>query len=261
MQQYRRILVASEAMRQEYLRNGFPPERLEFVSPPVAPRGNDSPEQIGSAAPVSPPDWTALSITEPIHLLFAGRMVALKGGKVLLDSLPHVVRRLARPLVLNLAGDGPARSEWERRARAICARNPLVKVNFKGWLDSTELQAEFLASDLLVVPSLWPEPFGCIGPEAGMNYLPAAAFAVGGISEWLQDGVNGFLALANLPAASGLADAIVKCLADPARHRQLRRGAHEVATELRVEHHRDALLRIFTEVATQAATTAPMCAS
>src|SRR5438270_570486 len=89
------------------------------TAPPVAPRGNDSPEQIGSAAPVSPPDWTALSITEPIHLLFAGRMVALKGGKVLLDSLPHVVRRLARPLVLNLAGDGPARSEWERRARAI----------------------------------------------------------------------------------------------------------------------------------------------
>jgi glycosyltransferase involved in cell wall biosynthesis len=251
MRNYRRIVVASEAMRQEYLRNGFPPQRLETVSPPVAQAGGGN--QPHPAERRCPRERAPLTAAAPVLLLFAGRMVALKGGKVLLDSLPHLVDRLGRPLILHMAGDGPARPEWEGRAQAICAQNPLVQVKFKGWLGAAELQAEFAASDLLVVPSLWPEPFGSIGPEAGMSGLPAAAFAVGGIPEWLHDGVNGFLALPNPPAASNLADAIVKCLADPVRYRQLRRGAQQEAINFELVQHCETLLGIFAAVTAETA--------
>ena len=84
-----------------------------------------------------------------------------------------------------------------------------------------------LDSDLLVVPSTWPEPFGLIGPEAGLHRLPAAAFAVGGIPEWLSDGVNGRLAPGDPPSAAGLARAIVECVRDPAELARLRNGARE----------------------------------
>ena len=50
------------------------------------------------------------------------------------------------------------------------------------------------ASRLLVVPSVWPEPFGSVGMAAARCGVPAAAFAVGGIPQWLHDGVNGHLA-------------------------------------------------------------------
>ena len=50
-----------------------------------------------------------------------------------------------------------------------------------------------------MVPSIWPEPFGQVGPEAGLYGVPAAAFAVGGTPSWLTDGVNGRLAPGDPP--------------------------------------------------------------
>ena len=67
-------------------------------------------------------------------------------------------------------------------------------------------------ADLLVVPSLWPEPFGLVGLEAARHRLPVAAFAVGGIPDWLRPGVNGYLAPGDPPTPGGLADAIIACL-------------------------------------------------
>jgi glycosyltransferase involved in cell wall biosynthesis len=101
-------------------------------------------------------------------------------------------------------------------------------------------------ADLLVMPSLWPEPFGLSGPEAGLQGVPAAAFAVGGIPQWLEDGVNGHLAPGNPPSAPGLADAIVRCLADPFTHSRLRQGALESARRWSAERHVAELLPILT---------------
>ncbi|MCR6679845.1 glycosyltransferase, partial [Escherichia marmotae] len=64
-----------------------------------------------------------------------------------------------------------------------------MEFEFTGWLAQNQLAALMKSSDLLVVPSLWPEPFGSVGPAAGRHGLPAAAFAVGGIPQWLAEGV------------------------------------------------------------------------
>ena len=95
----------------------------------------------------------------------------------------------------------------------------------------------FAHSDLLVVPSLWPEPFGLVGPEAGHSGLPAAAFDVGGIADWLKDGVNGYLAPGDPPSSEGLAKAITRCLSDPANYQCLRQGAIESARHFSMRTH------------------------
>jgi glycosyltransferase involved in cell wall biosynthesis len=179
------------------------------------------------------------------RLLFAGRMVRPKGLAILLKALPSAARTLTRRLHLTIAGDGPSRPELERQAKIVCARNPIVSVTFTGWRDGTDLHELFKASDLLVVPSLWPEPFGLIGPEAGRFGLPAVAFDMGGIREWLRDGINGFLAPANPPRAMELAIAIAKCLNKPDRYRQLRKGARAEAEKFRLADHLGRLLEIF----------------
>ena len=46
---------------------------------------------------------------------------------------------------------------------------------------------------MVVVPSVWPEPFGIVGIEAMAYGKPVIAFDVGGISEWLEDGKTGFI--------------------------------------------------------------------
>ena len=59
-------------------------------------------------------------------------------------------------------------------------------------------------SDLLVLPSLWPEPFALVGLEAARHRLPVAAYAVGGIPDWLTSGENGYLAPGDPPTVDGL---------------------------------------------------------
>jgi glycosyltransferase involved in cell wall biosynthesis len=253
MQRYRRILVPSEAMRQEYLRNWFQPDRVETLLHPV-PTSEEESLDCESGEFVRRASGNVVDETAPpypmSHLLFAGRMVQAKGGAILLAALPHAAAILHRPLYLTLAGDGPARLEWERQARNLCERDRSMRVVFTGWQEGANLQKLFEASDLLVVPSLWPEPFGLIGPEAGMTGLPAAAFDVGGISEWLQDGINGFVAPATPPTAHGLAAVITKCLGDESRYQELRKGARREAAKFGLEQHVRRLLAIFADCST-----------
>jgi glycosyltransferase involved in cell wall biosynthesis len=239
----RAVLTASKYVRAEYIRNGLAPAAVHCVGLPVVDRGD-----VPRMTPVTPP---GASYSAPSRLLFAGRMESIKGGRMLLDALPLVSSAQSRPLVLTFAGDGRARFEWARRADEIVRRHPSLRVEFTGWVEPAALAALFDSSDLLVVPSLWPEPFGLVGPEAGMRGLPAAAFAVGGIPEWLTDGANGALAYGLPPAAPDLADAIVRCLHDPADHARLRNGAVELARRFSPERHLQALMEVFHRIAKQ----------
>ena len=184
-------------------------------------------------------------------MLFAGRMDLLKGGGVLLDALPHLLRTIGHPLHMTFVGDGPERRKWEEKAAQLQTREPRLRFNFTGWLDGEPLDCAFSESDLLVVPSLWPEPFGLLGPEAGLRGLPAVGFAVGGIPEWLLDGVNGRLAPGDPPTVEGLADAVTECLRDPAAYRQLRIGALNIARRFSLANHIDRLTQVFEDKSEQ----------
>src|SRR5439155_20902002 len=157
-------------------------------------------------------------------LLFVGRMELLKGGATLIDALPIVVDKLGVVMRITFAGEGPQRKAWEKKASKVHARDPGLEFEFAGWSDKKRLDEIYAQTDLLVVPSLWPEPFGRVGPEAGLHGIPVVAFNVGGVSDWLINGVNGFLAPGDLPAAAGLATAIIKCLQDLDIYRELRKG-------------------------------------
>jgi glycosyltransferase involved in cell wall biosynthesis len=257
---YRAILTASEHMRREYLKHGFAESAVHRVPLPVYSSQDDGVSgYVSSDSPEANkndhgrdevPDYAHGAKSEDEwRLLFAGQMTRLKGGAVLLDAIPAVAAALGRPVQLIFAGEGPARAEWEARARVVEARNLNVRIEFAGWLDGGALDA--LANDvhLLVIPSLWPEPFGLVGPELGRKGIPAAAFAVGGIPEWLKDGINGYLASADPPAAHGLAEAIVRCLRDAREYTSLRKGATQQARRFGLAGHISCLTEIFDSVA------------
>ena len=66
-------------------------------------------------------------------------------------------------------------------------------MHFPGWVTRDEWTRILQRVDLLVVPSVWPEPLGLIGLEAASMGVPALAFNVGGIGDWLTDGETGRL--------------------------------------------------------------------
>lgn len=236
LKDYRAVVTASEHMRSEYVNHGVAPDRVHLL-PFDLPAADAA-----DTAPVIDRPQSAW------RLLFLGRMERLKGGQTLLQALPQLRASLARPLRVTLAGDGPERSAWERQAARLQAQDPGLTVEFPGWVSGSRLESLWAACDLLVLPSLWPEPFGLAGLEAGARGVPAVAFRVGGIADWLKDGINGHLAPGEPPTAAGLAEAITKCFCSPDAHARLRRGAVEVAQQFRKKRHLSGLLELFQKV-------------
>jgi glycosyltransferase involved in cell wall biosynthesis len=216
-------------MAREYTRHGIRCESVRFFV------------KAGTATVSMPDSWSPQS---KWRLLMMGRMMKLKGGEVLLDALIETARRLSRPISVVFAGDGPQRAFWEKKADRIRGEHPEIEISFPGWLAADQRINTLQNTDLMLIPSLWPEPFGMAGPEAGLWGIPSVAFTVGGIPAWLKDGINGRLA-ANPASPSSLADAIVGCLTDEERYRQLRARARRLSEQLSVEAHYEDLIRVF----------------
>jgi glycosyltransferase involved in cell wall biosynthesis len=221
---YRAIVVASSHMRQEYIGHGVSAERVHAV--PLF------------ALPGQP----CSSGTPDIDVLFLGRMTPLKGTDVLPRALERASSTVGRPISTVIAGEGPARAALQTRL----AHAPGVRPSFPGWVDERG-RADLLArARVVVIPSVWPEPFGLVGLEAACFGVPAIAFDVGGIGEWLTDGVNGCL----VPTAGGpdaFGSAIAAVVGDPVEHARLAAGAREAALRFSAAAHVSRLEALFEQ--------------
>jgi glycosyltransferase involved in cell wall biosynthesis len=235
------IVTGSRYVAAEYARHGLPRQRIVVLPLPVADV---------AAAPGAP--RSEARGRDEWRLLFLGRLDRLKGGDVLLGALPAVAEAAPGAVRVTFAGDGPAREAWRGRADALAATGGRLRIDFVGWADARTREDLLAGADLLVLPSVWPEPFGLVGLEAGRHGVPSAAFDVGGISEWLEDGVGGRLAPGDPPTSAGLAAAIVDCLRDPVRHARLRAGARSAAARFTGPGHVRELARVLEAAATGA---------
>ena len=236
LSRYAAIVTHSCHMQQEYVKH-LPAARVFNVK-----YGSRVMESRGRSAS------SEKSREDRWRLLFAGRMDRLKGGSELLQSLPEVRSRLKRSLRLTFAGDGPARAAWEAEAADLSRVDPEIQVTFSGWIAAEALDALYADSDLLVLPSLWPEPLSLVGLEAGRHRLPTVAFDVGGISDWLKPGINGFLAPGDPPTVRGLANAIVTAIESPETYQDLRYGAEHATSDFTLEEHLRRLMNVFETV-------------
>ena len=249
LRRYDAILTASDHMRREFLLHDFPEGNLHVVHLPVTNgtgRWTDSVNGFGleSKAPRHPSDGSS----RECHLLFVGRLEALKGGHILIDSLGEISSSLGRPVRLTFAGDGRECERLKSHA-AVCERRwSEVRVSFDGWLCGSDLERRFEQAELLVLPSLWPEPFGLVGLEAAKFGVPAVAFDVGGVREWLTDGVNGHLAPASPATASGLAAAVVRAASDRDHYTRLRQGAYHALAGFSLDSHVLSLLDLLSGI-------------
>lgn len=94
-------------------------------------------------------------------LIFVGRLVSDKGGATLLNALEILARRGLRPGA-TVVGDGPERLPLEE----LAARLGIVQqVVFTGPKTQSEIANVLRNHKLLIVPSLWKEPFGVVALE------------------------------------------------------------------------------------------------
>jgi glycosyltransferase involved in cell wall biosynthesis len=214
---YRAVLVAGRHMQRELERHGVSHDKLHLAPLPVAEADH--------------PSIPAAKIPQG-RLLFVGRLVDVKGAHYLIEAIPEAAGLLARRLTVTIAGDGIERQKLQDLAHRLH-----VDAEFPGWVDPKRRQDLMRQADLLAVPSLWPEPFGLVGLEAGCLGLPAVGYAVGGIPDWLISGQSGELAPGDPPTVDGLARAIVRAFSDPQHYARLCMGAWEQARQFSLERH------------------------
>lgn len=156
------------------------------------------------------------------YLLFVGRLVGQKGLDTLLQAFRVVVERFP-DLRLVIAGAGDLELLVRRLARHLGVPD---RVELVGWQGREELVPLYRAAAALVMPSHY-EPFGMVALEAMACGCPLVASRTGGLAEFVEDGVDGFLCSAgdHLAFARRLAD----LLGDPARARAMGEAARRRA--------------------------------
>lgn len=137
------------------------------------------------------PDGHAPGI--PRRLIFVGLLYEAKGIEHLLRAVA-LLARCRDDFVVEIAGDGPLRAEYEQLAARLGISGVVA---FLGLQPKTEIGRLLRRADLFVLTSRYDNN-PCALIEAQASGLPAVATRVGGIPEILADG-TGLLAEAGDP--------------------------------------------------------------
>jgi glycosyltransferase involved in cell wall biosynthesis len=215
------LIVASDFVKREAIRTGFDVARVH-----VLPYFTTLPSTVRGA--------------ETRDVLFVGRLTREKGADLLIDAMATI----PPPWRCVIAGEGMDRTALRVRANEMGLADRVV---FAGWLTGDALADAYRRAAVVVVPSRWPEPFGIVGIEAFAFVRPVVAFRVGGIPEWLDDGVSGY---AIAPHDAGAMSERIQFLLDhPAEAAAMgTRGRARVDRDFTVEPHLARLMPLYEHV-------------
>lgn len=150
------------------------------------------------------------------NILYVGALAEQKGLLFLPDAL-RLIKQQVTSVKLILCGSGPLEHHLKQE---FALRGLTSSVDFRGFIEHDEIVELYRSAHVFVLPSIWNEQFGLVGPEALACGVPCVASNVGGIPEWLRDGEWGYL----VPPrdSKALADRVTALLLD--RDTRLRFG-------------------------------------
>ncbi|GIK40754.1 MAG: glycosyl transferase family 1 [Chloroflexota bacterium] len=181
------VLAPTRYAMDMFLANGFRTDQMALLPFGVT---EDSP--LANIKRVSAP-YT--------RFLFISRFQPYKGAHLLIEAF----NRLRHPqgATLTLYGDADGHDEYVRQLNAAAAGNN--RIFLRGRLPLTELPNAFAETDFFVLPATWHENSPLILLDAIESKTPVIASHVGGLTDFIQDGVNGLLfPMGNLPALQNL---------------------------------------------------------
>lgn len=218
------VIVVSEYMRG--LVGEVAPdvdERLHLLSRPI--RGGGKERQRHREDP-----------HEHAVVTYAGRITAEKGLAVVIAALGTV--RSACSVELRVAGVVESGDYWAHCQALLAAatvENPRLSSTFLGALDYAAIDELFRQSDIVVIPSQWPEPLGAVALEAMAAGAAVIASGVGGLRDILRHDHNG-IHVAGRDVASW-ATALTDLFEHPDRARRLGRQAQRDRAGIAIAGH------------------------
>lgn len=193
------LLTPSAYLAAAYAEAGFPSHRLSVLS-----NGIDLGAIRDAPKPSSP--------AAPIRFLYSGYLGEHKGVLVLLDALKRLAEDpgLSSRWQMTIAGDGHLQKPL---LTALQAAKLTGSVRMLGHIPRLELLQLISASDVMVLPSIWPENQPVSLLEAAASGTAQIATRIGGNVELVEDLRTGLLVRPGDPA--DLAEAMRRYILEP----------------------------------------------
>ena len=123
-------------------------------------------------------------------IMLPARATSWKGHKILIDAVAKIRNR---DFILVLLGASDGSKNFVDDLHNHCRQNSLEQnVRIVSW--SNDMPASLMLADVVVMPSIVPEPFGRISVEAQSMGRPIVAFNHGGAKETILNNATGWLA-------------------------------------------------------------------
>jgi glycosyltransferase involved in cell wall biosynthesis len=202
------VFVNSEEYRQNWIKRGFDPEKLE-----IFPRGLDT--ELFHPKRRDPEFFEKFAASNgAVRLLYVGRVSREKD----LDLLADAYRRLrdeGLPVQLFVVGHGPY-------SEAFAASLP--EAVFTGYLRGEELARAYASADVFLFPST-TDTFGNVIIEAQASGVPVVVSDSGGPKELVQNNENGLITRSH--DVDDFTRAVRNLVVDPALRERMGRRARE----------------------------------
>lgn len=183
-------------------------------------------------------------------ILFGGRLSQAKGSHQMILALPRIIQRVPDAKLLVIGRRGADAAAMEALARRYGVFQHLV---FTGWLAGEDLKAAYHVSQVVVVPSVYLDPFPLVCQEAMVCAKPVVATCFGGAKEVVEDGQTGFIV--NPFRTDQLADRVATLLEQPKlRQRFGSAGFARMQTHFSLDHQAEVTLDWYRRLANRQAT-------
>lgn len=213
-----RVIAVSEMVRRELVDDiGLPAGKIAMIRNGIKlSTKHQNVAEIRTSLGISPDDMLLITV---------GRLAEIKNYALLLDAFASAQRSVAT-LTLLFVGDGPERENLEEKALMLRVKD---KVHFLG--SRSDVSELLSASDIFALSSRY-EGISLALLEAMAANLPAVVTRVGGNTEVVTDGLNGYVVESG--NVNELATAIVELASD-----KIKRKSMGNAARIRVENDFD----------------------
>ncbi len=148
-------------------------------------------------------------------LFFGGRLSEAKGGLKALEALTHIVKVIPNAVLLIAGSVDTYAQAMKAYAQKFGIGENLV---FTGWIEREEIKVAYATADVVLMPSIYLDPFGRINIEAMASKKPVVGTCYGGTPEIIVDGVTGYIVNPLYP--NEIAEKSIDLLKNPEKAKQ-----------------------------------------
>lgn len=177
--------------------------------------------------------------TDKKIILYVGTLIGRKGVETLVRA---IIDLNDKNIFLCVIGEGYLRQQLTD----LVEENSISdKVRFENFKPKNELPNWFNCADIFVLPSL-TEPFGLVALEAMSCGIPVIASNVGGLPEFVKDGINGYIFEPS--DHKELSEKIELALnLEPVKYFELSRNAQKTAQEHSIQNQAAKIFRLLAK--------------